>query len=315
MKIAIIGAGGLGCYLGARLIEAGSEVQFLARGSQLQALQQDGLFVDSYRGSSHLREIHATDRPESIGQVDAVILAVKMYDLKAAAAICPKLMHSQSFILCLQNGVEHVEIVEKIAGNGSAIAGAVYIAARVTEPGHVLQSGAGEFIEIGDFTHPSARAERMAAAFRRGGIKVNVVPDMKVAIWRKFTLVAASGGICALARKSVGEIREDPELKRMLGKAIHEVAAVGRAAGVDLPADTEDKVFRRLTVDFAPEIKASQLIDLEKGKPLELEWLSGAVLRLGRRYGVATPIHDELYARLKPYADGRRATEPANSGA
>lgn len=307
----IYGSGGLGCFFGARLMEAGAEVHFLARGSQYYALRDQGLRIRRHNLDKAYTDLSVFAPGEPLPECDLVLLAVKMYALEEAVKEIAKAIGPTAPILAVQNGVEHVALIQSILPDAPILAAAVYIAAEVTAPAHLYQAGQREYLELASSGHGEALKAELAGLLESVKITVRMRDDLDAMLWRKFALVAGSSALCAYSRLPVGGVREDPRLRAILEVSIDETVAVARARGIALPLDTEELVFKRLTVDFAPDVKASQLADLERGKPLELEWLSGAVHRMGAELGIPTPVHSKIYKALLPYAQGQRTGERA----
>lgn len=305
-RFVIMGAGGVGGYLGARLALAGVPVTFIARGAQLRALQSAGLRI---RGVETLDvgEVQATDRPADLGPVDVVLFCVKLYDTASAAAAIAPLVGPDTAVLTLQNGIESVAEIGAVVGARAMLGGAAYFPASITAPGEVTYLG-----KIASRPHlicgepgggDSARVQAVLAPLRAAGLSVEACADTDLMLWEKFLLIAGTSAATALTRQNMGAVRGDADLRWLLAEAIAEAERVGRAAGVALAADVSARVLAVLDGN-PPDAKASQLVDLEHGRRLELEGLSGAVLRLGRRLGVPTPVHATVYAGLKPFRDG-----------
>lgn len=307
MRIAIFGSGGVGGYYGARLAAAGEEVHFIARGRHLQVMQADGLRVKSANGDLHVRPASATDDPAAIGAVDLVLVAVKLYDTEAAAAGATVLAGPTTAVLSLQNGITAVDTLSAAVGAERVLGGLTYILAVIEAPGVIAHTGTMANIVFGELDgRRTPRAEAFLAACERAGIEAAISDDIEAAIWSKFAFLAPISGMTALTRLTVGSIRGEPETRAMFRDALDEVVAVAQAKGVHLPADIADQHMARF--DGLPgEFGSSMLYDLTHGKRLELEWLSGAVVRLGCELGVATPVNAAVYRALKPYADGAPA--------
>ena len=306
MRIAVMGAGGMGGWLGAKLSASGSDVSFIARGAHLEALRTNGLRV-SGADSVHLTEVIATDRPEEIGTVDVVLFCVKLYDTESAASALAPLLGPETFVVTVQNGVESAGRIARIIGDGRTLAGAAYFPANIAAPGEIAYVGrikGKPHIAFGEpGAGPSDRAQAFAEICRGACIDADVFDDTESMLWEKFCLIAGVSASTALTRQTVGAVRSDPDSRWMLAEAIGEAARIGRALGVALQDGVEAHI-----LDFIdhnpPNGKSSQLIDLERGRRLELEGLSGAVVRLGRQTGVPTPVHATVYAALKPFIDG-----------
>lgn len=311
MKIAVMGAGGMGGWFGAKLVAAGNEVVFIARGAHLEALRSNGLTVSGAE-SLHLIDIVATDRPADIGPVDAVLFCVKLYDTEPAAKAIIPLLGPNTCVVTVQNGVESADRIGQVIGDGRTLAGAAYFPANIAAPGEIAYVGriAGKpHIAFGEpGAGPSERAHVLADTYRAAGIDADVCDDTDSMIWGKFCLVSGTSAATALTRQTVGSVRSDPDTRWMLQEAIGEAARVGRKLGIALPDDVESRTLSFID-NNPPNGKSSQLIDLERGRRLELEGLSGAVIRLGRQTGIPTPVHCTVYAALKPFIDGASGSQ------
>jgi 2-dehydropantoate 2-reductase len=303
MRLVTIGAGGVGGYFGARLIAAGEDVTFVARGVHLAAMQQHGLQLESPKGDLHLQNVQATDDVASIGQADIVLLTVKMYDLEAAAAGVKPLVGPDTAVITLQNGVEAVDIVSRFVPRANVVGGVAYVAAVIAEPGLIRHTSLDALI-VGELDgRRSERLSKLAAACERAGFAARVSDDINVDLWAKFARLSVFSGMTAVTRSPIGVLRDDAELYAMLQAACQETIRVGRAQGVALPEALMGEI-EQMVQSLPHHAKASMLEDLERGKRLELPWLSGAVVRLGRAAGVATPIHQFIATVLKPHVNG-----------
>lgn len=301
-----MGAGGMGGYLGAKLAAAGQDVSFIARGAHLRALRESGLRVNGVE-TVHVPRVQATHDSREIGAVDLVLFSVKLYDTDAAAGALEALIGANTCVLTVQNGIESAARIARVIGPGRVLAGAAYFPANIASPGEIAYLGCIAGKPQLAFGEPdggaSARAEAIAREFQAAGVSVQVCDSTELMLWEKFCLVVATSATTALARQPIGVVRTDPDLRWMLAEAVAEAVRVGRRAGVALPADLEAQVLHAIDGN-PPDGKASQLVDLERGRRLELDGLSGAVVRLGRELGEPTPVHATVYAALKPYIDG-----------
>jgi len=305
MKIAIFGSGGVGGYFGGRLAAAGEDVTFLARGAHLNAMQRDGLYIESPQGAVHLPKVQATDRPQAIGPVDVVLFTVKLYDVDASAATLAPLIGPDTVVITLQNGVDAMDMVAKHAGAAHVAGGAAYIVAVIDQPGHIRHTIAQQLV-FGE--RDGRRSDRLIAfedAGKRAGFQAKATEDVQAALWTKFVRLATWSGMTTATRSPMGVIRDTPETFALMVAAIEEVIAVGRAHGVKLPADLMDTTLTMIQ-NFPAASKSSMLEDFERGNRLELPWLSGAVVRLGREAGVPTPIHQFITAILTPFVNGMK---------
>ncbi len=300
MRIAVLGAGGVGGYFGARLAQAGEEVTFIARGRHLEAIRAHGLRVESALGDVTISPARATDRPEDVGPVDLVLVAVKTWQVPDAAARARPLVGPDTAVLPLENGVEAADQAAAALGREHVLGGVCQIVSFVAGPGVVRHAGLKPHVELGELDRkPSERAERIRAAFARAGVSVRVAPDIHAALWRKLVFIASLSGVGAVTRAPAGVVRAVPDVRRMLEAAMHEVATVARARGVAVPDETVAETLA--FVDrLPPEATASMQRDLVEGRPSELEAQNGAVVRLGAAAGVPTPVHAFLYASLLP---------------
>jgi 2-dehydropantoate 2-reductase len=303
MRIAVIGAGGVGGYFGARLQAAGADIWFVARGAHLAALQSRGLRLESPKGNLHLPQINATDDARAIGPVDLVLLTVKMYDLEAGAAALHPLIAPDTAVVTLQNGVEAVDIVARHVGREHVVGGVAYVAAVISEPGVIRHTSLDALI-VGELDgRRSERLDRFAELCLGAGFSARVSDHIEVDLWSKFSRLSVFSGMTAVTRAPLGVLRSDPELFAMLQAACEETIGVGRARGIDLPDSLMDEI-REMVHSLPHHAKASMLEDLERGRPLELPWLSGGVVRLGIEAGVPTPIHAFIATVLKPHVNG-----------
>lgn len=304
MRIVIFGAGGVGGYFGARLMASGADVTFVARGAHLAAIRDGGLRVESPKGDLHLTGVSATDDLETAGPADVVLLTVKMYDLDAVAAALSPLIGPDTVVVTLQNGVEAVEMVSRHVGAQHVAGGVAYVAAVIAEPGLVRHTSLDALI-FGELDgRRSARLAWLEDVCVKAGFSARLSDNIEIDIWSKFSRLSVFSGMTAVTRSPIGVLRDDPELLAMLQAACEEAIAVGRAHGVALPALVMSEIMQMVNT-LPHHAKASMLEDLERGRRLELPWLSGAVVRLGRELGVPTPIHAFIATVLKPHIHGK----------
>lgn len=304
MRIAVMGAGGVGGYFGARLAQGGHDVAFVARGRHLAALAGRGLAVRSALGDIHLPKTVATDDPSTLRPADIVLFAVKLWDTESAALAARPLVADGGVVVPFQNGVGSIERIGGIVGARQVMGGVAQIAATIAEPGVIVHTGTMARLRFGAVL-PEQRpaAEALLAACRGAGIDAELVDDIRRALWEKFVFLSAFSGLTSVTRQPIGVLRTDPELRSTLEAAMREAWAVGRAQGVAL---ADDFVARQLqfTDGLPAEMKSSMLNDLLAGNRLEAPWLSGAVARMATAAGIAAPVSATLYAALKPYCGG-----------
>lgn len=299
MKIAVMGAGGVGGYFGGMLARHGHEVWLIARGEHLRALQQRGLEVQSVMSGHFHASVQATDNPQNVGPVDLVLFTVKTYDTETAAAAIKPLLGPQTVVLTLQNGIDNAERIGAILGVERVMAGPVYIGATIKAPGVIEQNAGPCRIVFGEVAGGiSERGQRLLQAFQDAGIVCDLSEQVMTALWEKFVFICAFSGFTALAWLTIGPIRAFPPLRELYITCLQEMYAVATASGVSLRTDLVEHIVS-LTDAAAAGMKSSLQVDLERGKRLEVDSLQGVVVRLGTRWGVPTPVHALLYAFLK----------------
>ena len=305
MRIAILGVGGLGGYFGGRLAKAGADVAFLARGRNLAALRNDGLRIRSQLGDLHLSNVVATDDPATLGRVDLVIIAVKLWDTQEATREIAPLIEGGAGVVSFQNGVEKDDVLRREFGDEPVIGGVGYIAASLAEPGVVAHTGKMQRLVFGEYDGTrSARVEAFLQACRDANIDSELSHDIKRAIWEKFVFLVGLSGATASMRAPIGPIRSNPKSRAFLLDAMREVVAVGRALGVRLAEDfAEDRL--AFCDGLPPEMVASMNVDLVAGRRLESPWLSGAIVKLGAAASIPTPVNRAIDDILALYIDGR----------
>ena len=301
MRIAVFGAGGIGGYLGARLAQAGDDVVLIARGPHLRAIQEHGLLVESPTGDFHMTPSIATDRPEDVGVVDAVLLGVKAWDVRAAAAAIRPMVGTTTGVLTLQNGVEAPMEVAEVLGAEHVMVGVATVRSVISGPGRLRHVGSVEpNLTLGEVDNrSSARVEHIRAALAKVQVTVNVPENIQAWLWGKLVGAAAVGGVGAVVRVPLGVWRQLPQVRAMVERAAQEVVAVARARGVQPPEGIIDQV--KGTIDALPPASMLSLHEeIVGGRPSELEYWNGAVVRLGREAGVPTPFNEFIYHSLLP---------------
>jgi 2-dehydropantoate 2-reductase len=314
MRIAVFGAGGIGGYLGARLAQAGDDVVLIARGAHLRAIQAHGLFVESPTGDFHLAPSIATDRPEDVGVVDAVLLGVKAWDVRAAAEAIRPMVGATTGVLTLQNGVEAPAEVAEVLGEDHVIVGAAIVRCLIAGPGRLRHVGSVDpNLTMGEIDNRfSERVEHIRAALEKVKVTVNVSENIQAWLWGKFVGAAAVGGVGAVARVPTGIWRQIPQVRDMAERAAQEVVTVALARGVQLPEGIIDQV--KGAIDAIPPAHMTSMHeDIVGGRPSELEYWNGAVVRLGREAGVSTPLNEFIYHSLLPQEMKARGQGPVGA--
>lgn len=300
MRIAVFGTGGVGGYFGGRLAQAGEEVIFIARGAHLEAIRSSGLRVESIKGDFTISPARAEENPQAVGAVDVVLLGVKAWQVVEAARAVRPMLGEETVVIPLQNGVEVLRQLVEVLGEKHAAGGLCRISSMIAGPGLIRHVGIDPSVDFNwPDGRPDPRLEALRQAFQRVGVNARIPEDIQVEIWKKFIFIASISGVGSATRAPVGVFRSLPEARRLLQMAVDEAAAVGRALGVRLPADIEQKTLQ--FIDTLPAgTTASMQRDIAGGQPSELEYQNGSVVRLGRESGIPTPAHEFLYACLLP---------------
>lgn len=303
MKIAVMGAGAIGAYFGGRLA-ATNDVTLIARGAHLAAMREKGLRVRSPLGDFTVDPVQATDDPADVGPVDVVLFTVKVYHTEGAAQQIKPLVGPNTAVVSFQNGVDACDMLSAAIGRAHVMGGVVLCPASMPEPGVISHNGKIAKLLFGEFDAPSSeRAEALRAALSGAGVEAEVVGDIEAQLWSKLVFIGSMSAVNGLMRLPIGSALADDDGRQLFIDAMREVIAVAAARGVILPNDT---INRYISIcEAMPGAKASMLQDLERGKPIEIRYLSGTVARLGAQLRVPTPIHRTAFAALKPYANGR----------
>jgi 2-dehydropantoate 2-reductase len=294
----------VGGGFGAALAKAGADVTFIARGAHLAAMKSAGLRIEGGRGETHLVPTQATDDPASVGPVEYVLVCVKLWDVESAGQHIKPLVGPNTAVIPLQNGIDAPERLVPILGAKAVMGGVAQISASIVAPGVVRQVGTFMRLLFGELDgSSSARGEALFALCKKAGFDATLSDQIVTELWLKFILLATNASVVAVARQPIGKLRDDPDMKPQFIAAYNEVIAVGRARGVTLPADALDRMIA-FNAGAPATMKPSMALDLERGNRIELPWLGGKVVELGRQLGVATPTHAFMYAALKPYVMG-----------
>jgi 2-dehydropantoate 2-reductase len=311
LRIAVMGSGGVGGYFGARLAQGGADVHFVARGSHLAAMRKHGLAVEGGPEEIRLSQVSVTDDPATIGPVDLVMFCVKLWDTEAAAHQLLPIVSPHTGIVSFQNGVTKDDMLRPIFGEQALLGGVAYVGTAIGRPGVIAQTGPLQRLVFGEYH--GRRTERVTLfleACRRGGINAEISDDIRRSLWEKYVVLVAMSGATTAMRSSMGPIRTHPLAREFLLDLAREVVVVGRAHGVNLPADyAEQRV--PFFDGWPPEMTTSMHHDLNAGKPLEVRWLAGGVVDLGARVGVPTPLNRAVRDILILHAAGGAHSHPA----
>ncbi|WP_292293370.1 2-dehydropantoate 2-reductase [Marivita sp.] len=304
MRIATMATGGIGGFLAVKLTNAGHEIATIARGAHLEAIREAGLTLDSLTGTETVRPWMATDRPHDVGPVDAILFGVKGDALEEAARACLPMIGPDTVVVPFLNGVEASDRLTRILPERNVANGVARVSTTISAPGVIRQTGAfNSFTFAERDSRPSARIDALREAINAAGSSAPHTDDIVRDLWTKFVLFSAMSGVTAAARCTLHEIRSLPDLTRLYKATVTETAAIGRALGVALDPDLEAQVWT--SVEGLPDaMRASTAIDLEHGRPLEIDWVSGAAARLAQKAGIPAPVNSTLYAVLLPHKNG-----------
>ncbi len=300
MRVAVMAAGGLGGYLGGVLAHCGHEVSFIARGAHLQAMRNHGLTIKSGAGDFQLIPVKATDQPAEIGPVDWVLFAVKAYDNPTAIQAMRPLVGGNTLVISVQNGVTAHEELAEAFGMQRVIVAPIQIASNITAPGVIEQKSPFRNMVVGEVggTEVTPRVQQIVTAFKTAGVEASAAPDGLVPLWDKLIFLASIAGLASLARTEPHALFAHQEAAAVLREAMEEVYRVARAWDIALDEQAVERRYE-FAMRIQPGVKPSMQLDLEAGKRLEIDALSGAVVRLGAEKGVPTPVHRTIFAALK----------------
>ena len=300
MRIAVVGVGGVGGYFGGRLAQAREEVVFIARGDHLRALQTQGLQVESIKGDFLIQPARATDDPAAVGIVDVVLVAVKAWQVPEAAKQMQPLVGPETIVVPLENGVEAPDQLAAVLGKRHVLGGLCRIVSFISGPGQIRHAGMEPYVAFGALDNqPSERAEQLRRVFEQAGIHAEIPANIQVALWEKFLFIVSISGVGAITRAPAGVMRSLPQTRQLLEQALREALAVGQARGIPLAEEATTKIMA-LIDGAAAESTASMQRDIMNGRPSELEYQTGTIVRLGQEVGVATPVNTFIYQSLLP---------------
>ena len=303
MRIAVMGAGSVGGYLGGMLARGGHELSLIVRGAHLSAIRDHGLKVVRDHEEFTVN-CAATDEPRDVGPVELALLTTKTYQNGVSVPAMAPMVGPETTVLCLQNGVDSYVGVAELFGAERVMPGAVYIEAGTEGPGVVRQAGDVVRVVFGEPDGSlSERGRTIEAALRSSGIPAELTADIRTGLWSKFLFIATMAGTTAMARERLAELMPRPEWQEVVVACLKEIEAAGRSNGVDFPPDIHETTLAYIQENL-DDLQASMHTDVMAERPLELETFTGAVVRAGRAGGVPTPINDVIYAMLKPLVDG-----------
>jgi len=303
VRIAIMGAGAVGAYVGAHLAEAGEDVSFVARGAHLRAMQTEGLRFEGPSGNLQLPKVTATDDPAEIGPVDLVLFTVKLWDTEQASRGLAPLLSPETRVITLQNGIDSADVISRIVPRGRVAAGVIYISAVIAAPGLIRSPGGARRMIVDASAGDEIVARFISACGRTAALEPKSTETITTAIWEKFIALCAASGATSLIRATIGPILANPETRAFFQQLLEEGVAVARAKDIPVRSDLVES-----TMAFAdtlpPTYRASMAEDLNHARRLELPWLSGRMHKLGSETRIPTPAHSAVYRGLLLHAKG-----------
>jgi 2-dehydropantoate 2-reductase len=305
MRIAVMGAGGIGANYGARLAHAGNEVSLIARGKHMVAMRDHGVTIESNVGETlHIHPALVTDTPADVGPVDVVLFTTKLYDIETAAHACRPLLGPQTMVISLCNGVDGPRVLADVLGDHHVAGGVAYTTANITSPGVIRHVSGAHAIGFGELDSTrSPVLESFSHLATQAGIEVTYTPRIDDLLWGKFVLNIAGAGATALSRQPLGVVREDLELSALYDASMNEVITIAKALGINTEGFAERG--KQFLAQSSSASKPSLLLDLERGNRLEVDWLAGTIVRLGRELNVSTPVNWCVWCALRPFIHGR----------
>ena len=301
MKIAVMGTGGVGGYFGGLLARAGHSVTFVARGAHLTAIQAEGLRIESSNDGNFTVQGSALEDTSNAGEQELVLFTVKMYHNSSAIQAVRPLVGPNTVVLTLQNGIDNGQQLAAALGRDRVMIGSAYLEGRIKEPGLVTQGGPGN-ATFGELQPGlTERGQSLLKVFQEAGWRVSLEENMHGMLWKKFAYLAGSAAVCTASGANYGDMRSIPETRETIRLAIAEALEVGRASGAPIIEDSLEWSMTALD-NFPATGLASLTKDFQAGGPVELEGLTGTIVRMGHELRVSTPINDTLYAVLKPWA-------------
>lgn len=306
MRVATMATGGIGGFLAVKLANGGHQVATIARGAHLDAIVKNGLALENATDVEIARPWMATDDPAKVGEVDAIIFGVKGDALEAAARACLPMLHPDTVVVPFLNGVEASDRLLEILPEQNVANGVAQISTTIASPGVIKKTGDfNAFIFAERDSRPSPRIDALRQAINKAGSSAPPTDDIEREVWSKFVLFSALSGVTAAARCTMGDIVTTPELSALFRQVVSETAGIGRGLGVRLPPDIESHIWSVAT-GLPENMRASTAIDLENDRPLEIEWISGAAVRLARKAETEATANEVLYAVLLPHKHGER---------
>lgn len=291
LKVAVMGAGAVGCYYGGMLARAGHKVVLIARPQHVDAITRDGLRMETRSFDEHVH-LTASSEPAAVQGADLVLFCVKSTDTEFAGALIRPHLAPDALVLCLQNGVDNADRLRTVLPQHSVAAAVVYVATEMAAPGHVKHNGRGELV-----IEPSSLSEAVAQAFIAAGVPTEISANVRGALWAKLILNCAYNAVSAIAQLPYGKTVQGEGVQALMRDVVTECLTVAQAEGVQVPGDVGAAV--RKIAETMPGQFSSTAQDLARGKPTEIDYLNGLIVKRGEALGVATPANRVLWALVK----------------
>jgi 2-dehydropantoate 2-reductase len=291
LKVAVMGAGAVGCYFGGMLARAGHDVTLIARPQHVESIRRDGLRMETKAFDERVR-LQASADPDAVRGASLVLFSVKSTDTEAAGAQIKPHLAADALVLCLQNGVDNADRLRTVLPAHQVAAAVVYVATEMAGPGHVKHHGRGELV-----IEPSAAGERAAQALIGAGVPAEISSNVRGALWLKLIINCAYNAVSAIAQQPYGRNVQGEGIRDVMRDVVDECLAVAKAEGVDVPGDVHATVAG--LVESMPTQMSSTAQDLARGKRTEIDHLNGLVVRRGEALGIATPANRVLWALVR----------------
>lgn len=299
MRITIVGTGGVGGYFGGRLALAGNDVTFIARGAHLEAIQRDGLLVKSFMGEFTIKPAKATASIEAVKNADLVMICTKAWQVKEIARQIAPLIYEGTMVLPLQNGISAIEELAEFIPKENIIGGLCRIFSKIEGPGIIDHQGIDPTVIFSELDNEhTERTSWLKYTFESAGLTNIWSDDIQADLWKKFLMICSSG-LLAITKTNYGELRSNPETRSMLNAMLTEIYTIAIAEGINLHESIVEKTMKAID-SFPPESTSSLTRDVWEGKPSEIEYQNGTIVKLGEKHSIATPINTLIYNTILP---------------
>lgn len=299
MKITIVGTGAVGGYYGLKLMHKGHDVNFIATTRSCKIIKEKGMHIKSVDGDIHFDKVMVSDDMSFVKDTDVILLCTKSYSTKEIAYKIKEKVNNNAVVISLQNGIENEEILSDILGKERIIGSTVFIFSSSPAAGEIIHSGAGSII-LGELDGTiTERIEKYANMFSESGIPAKISENIKKDLWKKLFINASYNGFTAILGDSLKNIKKVPEANQAYYDILKECQMVAKAEGIDITDEETKKIFERFNQDNFLNVKSSTLQDIEKGKPVEIDAIQGAVVRKALKHNLKAPLNNLMYALIK----------------